>query len=125
MLWFASDPELAFVIGHEMVHLTRNHLGMIGKYGVNQRNIEAEADYIGLYVMARSGYDIAHAPKFWRRMAANFPRMQSSARTHPATSYRYLAMRNAVAEINGKVASGLSLMPDSQPKIAKIDLDVN
>lgn len=122
MLWFAGDHELAFVIAHELVHLTRNHLRMIGKYGVNRKDVEAEADYIGLYVMARSGYKIGHAPRFWRRMAANFPRMQGQARTHPATSYRFVAMRKAVAEINAKVASGQALMPGSQPKLARAEI---
>jgi hypothetical protein len=125
MLWFAGEHELAFVIAHELVHLMRNHLRMIGKFGVSQKEVEAEADYIGLYVMARSGYKISHAPRFWRRMAANFPRMQGPARTHPATSYRFVAMRNAVTEINGKLASGQALMPGSQPKLARADLSAN
>jgi PDZ domain/Peptidase family M48 len=122
MLWFAGEQELAFVIAHEMVHVVRNHLSMIGRYGVQQKDVEAEADYIGLYIMARSGYDIAYAPRFWRRMAANFPRMQASARTHPATSYRFVAMRKAVAEINAKQASGRPLMPGSLPKFARAEL---
>jgi len=125
MLWFAGDHELAFVIAHELVHLARNHLRMIGRFGVSRKDVESEADYIGLYIMARAGYDIAHAPKFWRRMAANFPRMQGPARTHPATSYRFVAMRKAVAEINLKLASGAALMPGSQATLARAELSAN
>lgn len=32
------------------------------------RKRESEADYIGLYVMAKAGYDIRKAPDFWGRM---------------------------------------------------------
>ena len=33
---------------------------------------EAEADYVGLYYMARAGYDIGHAEDFWRKMAVGY-----------------------------------------------------
>jgi predicted Zn-dependent protease len=32
------------------------------------RSMESEADYIGLVIMAKAGYDPREAPAFWRRM---------------------------------------------------------
>lgn len=123
MLWFASDPQLAFVLAHELVHVVRGHSRKVGRLGVKQKDLEREADYVGLYVMARAGFDIREAPKFWRRIAANFPSMLASARTHPATSQRFVAMTKAVAEINAKRAAGAPLVPGDEAKLARAELN--
>jgi hypothetical protein len=39
---------------------------------------EIEADYVALYIMALAGYDIADAPKHWRKMAVEFPEDRKS-----------------------------------------------
>ncbi|MFQ5783987.1 MAG: M48 family metalloprotease [Alphaproteobacteria bacterium] len=112
MMWFASDSELALVVSHELAHLVMNHGDLSRRLAANFREIEAEADYVGLYIMARAGYEVDRAPKFWRRIAANFPRTMASARTHPATPYRFVAMKKTVAEINAKIAAGEPLTPN-------------
>lgn len=118
MMWFAQGDELAFVLSHELVHVIRKHARMIGKYGVKQKDVEAEADYMGLYIMARAGYEIGTASKFWRRIAAYFPRMRGSGRTHPQTSYRFVAMEKTMNEINSKIVAGRPLLPGSDRRLA-------
>jgi beta-barrel assembly-enhancing protease len=74
---------------------------------------ERQADYVGLYVMARAGFDIDVAPQLWRRMAALMPRQSKALPTHPAPPERLAAMERTVAEIKAKQASGQPLVPDS------------
>lgn len=74
---------------------------------------ERQADYVGLYVMARAGFDIDVAPQLWRRMAALMPRRTKALPTHPAPPERLAAMERTVAEIKAKQASGQPLVPDS------------
>jgi hypothetical protein len=119
MMWFANDAQLAFVIAHELAHVVGDHARLVQRGAMRQVEVEAAADYLGLYVMARAGYDIAEAPQFWRRIAANFPHMMAQAATHPGTSYRYVALTKAVEEIRVKLASGAPLMPGTAPELAR------
>jgi predicted Zn-dependent protease len=92
---------------------------LVARGAMRQIEVEAAADYLGLYIMARAAYDIAEAPQFWRRIAANFPHMMAQAATHPGTSYRYVAMTKAVDEIKSKLAAGGPLMPGLAPALAR------
>ncbi len=141
MLRFArSDNELALVVAHELAHNAMGHIKakmqnyMLGSLldilaaaaGVNTQGVfgnmaaqaysqefEAEADYVGLYIMARAGLETAGAANFWRRMAAIHPGSigRNHAATHPATAERFLAIEKTVAEIENKKAAGLPLEP--------------
>ncbi len=146
MLRFAKDDtELALVVSHELAHNAMRHmdarrtnfaLGSIfdilaAVYGVNtqgmfgnaaaqiySQDFEAEADYVGLYMMAHAALDIDNAPNFWRRMAAAHP---SSIRTnftasHPATSHRFVALDKTVQEIRKKQKDGAPLMPEMKDR---------
>ena len=120
MLRFAeNDQELALVISHELAHNAMGHikakmgnyaLGSIvdiiaAAYGVNTQStfgkmaakaysqeFEAEADYVGLYMMAMSGLEIDNAANFWRRMAAEHPGSIKSdyGSSHPSTPERFI-----------------------------------
>ena len=145
MMRFAqAKEELAFVHSHELAHNVMGHAGKkagnillgslvdvliaattgvqsstFGQVGalVYSQEFEAEADYMGLYLMARAGYDISEAPKFWRRMATLSPAAINHATTHPTTPERFVAMGSAVEEILGKTATGVALMPNLASEI--------
>ena len=78
------------------------------------QEFEAEADYVSLYVMALSGYDITHAPDFWRRIATVKPEEIDKGYTHPSTAKRFVALEAAVQEIHGKQTSGAELRPQTK-----------
>lgn len=141
MIRFAeSDQELALVIAHEIAHNTMEHatkkmgnyaLGSIldivaAAYGVNtqgafgkmasqsySQEFESEADYVGLYIMAKSGLEIENAQHFWRRLAAEHPGSirQSHASSHPSTPQRFVEIEATIKEIKAKGTSGVALMP--------------
>lgn len=138
-----SDEELSVVVAHEIAHNAMGHirsktanyvLGSIldvvaAAYGVNTQNafgnaaagayskdFEAEADYVGLYFMARAGFPIAQAPDVWREFGAANPGgiSKALATTHPSTPERFVALEQTVAEIEGKRASGMELLPNEK-----------
>ena len=146
MLRFAeTDQELSLVVAHELAHNTMKHTqakrtnaagGLIldvlaAAAGVNTQGLfqniaanaysqdfEAEADHVGLYIMARAGLPIEGAANFWRRMAAEHPGSIATnhAATHPASAERFVAMEHTVQEIEAKEARHQVLLPDIQPQ---------
>ncbi len=75
---------------------------------------EAEADYVGLYIMARAGYNIDKAPDVWRIMSATNPDAIYVTTTHPNNSARTIAMTKTVAEIHAKQRAHQPLIPNIQ-----------
>lgn len=142
MRFAAGDDDLALVLAHEMAHNVLSDRqkmpvaaipGAIVDFVVSDligietrgafsrgggrrytQDYEAEADYVGLYIMARAGFDISGAPDFWRRIAANYPGSikDSLAALHPASPYRFVLLKETVAEIEGKKSQGAALVPD-------------
>lgn len=142
MLRFVQDDlELATVIGHELAHNAMEHsntktanflLGSIldiaaAAYGYNTQNafgnaasqafsqdFEAEADYVGMYILAIGGYPIEGVADFWRRMGMENPDSIATKwiSTHPGTAERYLALEKVADEIEFKRQNGLPLRPD-------------
>ncbi len=144
MIRFAeSDTELALVVGHEISH---NALGHIKKKTVNaipgmildvaigvftgvrsniftnmgsqafSQQFESEADYAGLYIAARAGYNLKGAANFWRRMAAEHPGSikASFGASHPSTPERFIAIEQTVKEIAEKRRIGAPLLPEKK-----------
>ncbi len=141
-----KDEELALVLAHEIAHNFLKHRkqkeqkaapGTILDFavaitlGINthgaignmvaapySREFEREADYVGLYLAARVGYDISDSANFWRRMAIEDPSSIEKAysNTHPSSPERYLAIEKAVQEINEKKQLGMPLVPNIKPK---------
>lgn len=141
MRFASSDVELSLVISHELAHNAMRHIdskttnAVIGSifdlvaaaYGINTQGVfgnagaaaysqdfEAEADYVGLYIMAIAGLSVDDAPNFWRRMAAEHPAAikTNHASSHPATTERFLALEMTAKEIQGKRNSGQPLVPE-------------
>ena len=141
MRFVHSDNELALVVGHELAHNTMQHISakkrnywlgtifdiiaagygvdtqnLFGKVGMNaySQDFESEADYVGLYYVARGGYDMSEAPAFWRRMGAEHPGSIKGSYNamHPATSERFVQLEHTVKEILAKQESEEPLVPN-------------
>jgi len=116
-----SDDMLALVLGHEFAHDVLRHrqrldqvgyraLGDLGSTPASLRLAEKEADYVGLYLTARAGYDISQAPQFWRR----FPDADGDLSwSHPGAAERAASLAATRDEILGKLKSGQPLLPNS------------
>ncbi len=142
MMRFAQDDQqLSLVVAHELAHNSQEHIkakmknywiGAIfdiaaAAYGANtqgafgnmaagaySQEFEAEADYVGLYMMALADIELTGAADFWREMGIQNPGSitKNYASSHPSTAERYLAIENAVVEINTKREVGFELKPE-------------
>ncbi len=76
-------------------------------------SFEREADYVGLYILARAGgYDIRKAPDFWRAMSQFDPSGIYVGKTHPTNPERYVAMQKTIKEIAFKQQHHIPLLPE-------------
>ena len=79
MVRFAeNDDELAFVISHEISHIILDHSA--SPFGRRSVSLEREADHVGVYLMARAGYDATRGIYLLMRMAKSFPWSDDSVR---------------------------------------------
>jgi membrane-associated protease RseP (regulator of RpoE activity) len=134
-----SDNELALVLSHEIAHAVLEHVqktmgnriigsifdiaitiatgintqGIFGQLGglVYSKEFEKEADYLGTYILAVSGYDITDVANLWRKMAAEYPGSTKDVflASHPSSPERYVLIENTVKEIKEKIEKGLPL----------------
>jgi len=140
MLHFAqSDAQLAVLIAKGMAHNILGHAAaqrnvgtissvidnlshvrpdmsmLIGSAGIKAMpaELDAAADNLSLYMLARAGYPIEEAASFWKRLAATYPAtvLNGYVANHPATALRLAAIEKAGAEIKSKQGSKKSLMP--------------
>lgn len=134
-----SDDELAFVLAKEMAHNALSHStkqrtsatiggiidnltrirpdmstmsGMAGLRPMPQ-DLDAMADKLSLYMLARAGYDIDQVTPFWQRMAGQYPATVLNGYTalHPSTNYRVAAMEKTIKDIRAKQARKKPLLP--------------
>lgn len=132
MRFLRSDDELAWVLAHEIAHNVLNHSqnarlhAMLNAFlgatiGASaeasdeapRRSLEARADYVGAYIMARAGYDVRVIKQFWRRMES-LPSRELSLEmvtTHPTTAERLAAFDVTLKEIEEKRDRGELLQP--------------
>jgi predicted Zn-dependent protease len=132
MRFFRSDDELAWVVAHEIAHNVLNHSqnarlhAMLNAFlgattgaspeasvPFERRSLEARADYVGAYIMARSGYDLQPIKQFWRRMESLRPRENRPEMdvTHPTRAERLAAFDVTLKEIEAKRDRGELLQP--------------
>ncbi|MBB3944015.1 putative Zn-dependent protease [Sphingorhabdus rigui] len=113
--WVEGDDELALVIAHEMAHNLLDHpkrlseksalsglatsLGLSGKA---QRQMELDADRMGIIMVASAGYNYKIAPDFWARLNSNSPLASFLATSHPTTPTRRENARTVVGELDAK-----------------------
>lgn len=135
----ASDDELAAVLAKEMAHNILSHakrmkmnatIGgiidnlirvhpdmstMAGLSGVKPmtKEMDAMADKLSLYLLARAGYSMDNAVSFWERIGSQYPATNLAAYTalHPATDFRLDTMKKTAVEIKRKQAIRKPLMP--------------
>ena len=80
---------------------------------VHSKAFEREADYVGMYYMARAGYDISNVENFWRRMAieGNSAVMKANL-THPTSPERFVSIEKTKNEIIEKRNNNIALRPN-------------
>jgi predicted Zn-dependent protease len=141
MLEFAKkDEEVAYVLATEMAHnilehpkklrMTATMDGIIdnlirihpdlstmnGMSGVKPfpAELDAAADSLAMYLLARAGYGIEGAPTFWQSLATAYPASSvpnGYTAIHPATAMRISAMKKAISDIRNKQANKQPLIP--------------
>lgn len=78
---------------------------------------EEEADYVGMYLLERAGFDIKKAPHFERRLATeNSISSIKHQSTHPTSVKRFIAFEKIVKEIEQKKREGLPLVPNKKDR---------
>ena len=100
-----NDDELAAVLAHELAHNILGHRarldalhvdrGLFSMFGRNARLIRAterDADRLGVYLLARAGYDPGRAMAIWRRLHSSSPSFVPDP-THPRWSERLAVMQ--------------------------------
>lgn len=73
---------------------------------------EQEADYVGMYFMARAGYPTNGIADFWRRMGAEGSASLTSRSTHPTSPERFIAIDRTHSEIIAKRRADQPLVPN-------------
>lgn len=140
-----ADNEMAFVLAHEYAHNLMRHVqstqqnvglasvaGMLvdAKLGTNtfskiagnaahmrySKSFEREADYVGMYILARAGYNIDKVAEVWREASVRNPNSIYMATTHPTNPERFISLSHAVDEIKAKQKKGVKLIPDMNPE---------
>lgn len=134
-----SDDELAYLMAKGMAHNILGHatsqrsastIGsiidnlmavrpdlsmLIGSGGIKAmpQDVDAAADTLSVYLLARAGYNIDGAASFWRRLATSYPAtvLNGYVANHPATAFRVAAIDKAVAEVKARQAAKKPLVP--------------
>ena len=141
MLRFVDeDRELQFILAHELAHNIEEHIdkrvnnsilgtildiaaagagidtrGSFGAMGsqMYSQDFEREADYVGLYILAKSNINSSNIENFWRKLAAENPGSTINYNsTHPTSSERWANIRAAQKEIQYKIDNNLELLPE-------------
>lgn len=126
-----NDSELAAVIGHEIAHVTANHIyeqkahimaaklkgsGSVKKKGFQSAftyKNEEEADEIGTLYAVLAGYDPYGAAHIWKRMYKNSGDFSARTIDHPINSKRY-RRNEELAEIYKQYAIPNKINPKAE-----------
>jgi len=140
-----ADPSVSMVVAHELAHTCQGHLeakrtnamgGLLldilaASAGVNTQgafsdvaanafsaDFEREADYVGLYYLARAGVSIAEARDAYRLLTIETGAALTAGygATHPANPERFVRMAATEQEIEAKKTALLPLVPEQQRK---------
>ena len=89
--------------------------GDIGGKAYSQ-SFEKEADYVGMYLVARAGYNTKGVERFWRKMADANPLSITFAGTHPTSAERFLVIAKTGREIAAKRRAKQVLLPNQKER---------
>jgi hypothetical protein len=119
-----NDDELAIILGHELAHHVLRHRHWNDAGGAARQtnedaaaaeggegNAEQQADRVGLYLMARAGFDPAVAAPFWRRFGESNWRVRFPQIGHASAGSRARALEAVQREIEAKRRAGGELLP--------------
>ncbi len=107
----ASDDELAVIMGHELAHNVLRHIAL----KTPSKQAEYEADRLGVWLMARAGYDVDAVVPFWTRFEKRTNAGIFADGTHPSPKKRLAAVARAVAELKVQQVAGQPLIPLPTP----------
>lgn len=135
----ASDDAIAYVLAKDIAHNVLGHAAttrqaytvggiidnlvavrpdltmLIGTAGVKPmpQELDAAADQLSLYMVARAGYDVGGARAFWQRLATQYPASVLNGYTanHPGVAHRLSTIDKTVGEIRKKQAAKLPVAP--------------
>ncbi|WP_229415786.1 M48 family metallopeptidase [Pseudoduganella armeniaca] len=140
MIEFAqTDEAIAYVLAKDIAHNVLGHASslrntatigsmidnltsvrpdltlLIGTSGIRPlpADMEAAADKLALYMLARAGYPIERYNSFWQRLAGQYPSSVLNGYTaiHPNLGQRVVFNDKIVAEIRAKQAAKKRLVP--------------
>lgn len=124
-----NDDELAFVVAHELAHAVLEHVSgpaTPGQRGARtdaltlrrgpHATMEADADRLGLYLLARAGYDPAAAVVVLDRYSAQdlfaaWPQIDPRGRVYAPSAERRAALAAALDDIAARRAGNRDLIP--------------
>ena len=134
-----DDDELAYLLARGMAHNILGHataqrnastIGsiidnlvavrpdtsmLIGSGGIKAmpQDLDAAADRLAVYLMARASYNVEDAAPFVKRLASTHPAtvLNGYVANHPATAFRMAAIEKAVAEVKAKKDGKKPLLP--------------
>lgn len=81
---------VAFLLAHELAHVSLGHLDTDPASSQDQERREAMADKLGAYYTLRAGYDICKAREIWKVLRDEDGDYLGA--DHPGYSYRYNAL---------------------------------
>lgn len=76
------------------------------------KSFEREADYVGMYLLARSGADLAEVETLFSMFATEHPGNTWVGLSHPTTPERLLTVKATRVEIEDKRKTGKALLPE-------------
>ncbi len=80
------------------------------------QDFEREADYVGMYILARASMDLERAPDVWRQMGQISPSAIAYASSHPSNAERFVRLTQTIEEIERKRSMGLELLPEMRER---------
>ena len=105
-------------IGDSAATQGENASGELAKTGANvgstvySQDLEGEADYVGMYLLARAGRPFAKVTNVWRRMSQENPAAMTYASAHRMSPERFVRLENISREIEQKIAMREELRPE-------------